>query len=37
MCKFGKLVQRSVSEGLVKHIPVLAAAHDFDIMARFDD
>ena len=37
MCKFGKLVQRSVSEGLVKHIPVLSTAHDYDIIARFGD
>lgn len=37
MCKFVSLIQSALSSGpLVKPIPILAAAHDFDIVGRFE-
>jgi len=36
MCKFGQLIERSISEGWVRQIPILATAHDFDIIPRFN-
>ena len=37
MCKFVSLIEASLATGpLVKSIPVLATAHDFDIVGRFN-
>src|SRR5262245_60457904 len=36
MCKFGRLVSRAVATGKIrKHLPILATAHDFDIIPKF--
>jgi hypothetical protein len=36
MCKFSGLVEEAVKTGLIKkHVPILATAHDFDIVPRF--
>lgn len=36
MCKFANLIRRSVATGFIKKkTPILATAHDFDIMPRF--
>jgi len=36
MCKFAKLIGKAVATGKIKkEIPILATAHDFDILPRF--
>jgi len=36
MCKFGNLIRRAVDTGITKQVPILATAHEFDIVSRFD-
>jgi hypothetical protein len=36
MCKFGNLIEKAVQTGIIQeNIPILATAHDFDIIPRF--
>lgn len=36
MCKFARLIGKSVAEShLIKRLPILASAHDFDIIPKF--
>jgi hypothetical protein len=36
MCRFGRLISRAVATQKVKrHLPILASAHDFDIIPKF--
>jgi hypothetical protein len=36
MCKFAGLIEEAVKTGLIEpRVPILATAHDFDIVARF--
>ena len=38
MCRFAALIEASVKTGAIsKKVPILATAHDFDIIARFVD
>ena len=38
MCKFVKLIEACVKTGEIqKNVPILATAHDFDIISRFAD